>query len=1037
VTSKSTVIHSRTTRAVVRWMAVVGLVVAAVILDLYWIAQRPSRQLRSVEALLAQAYSKQRGFDLRLPGASYAPIESQQEKGETSAFSRPIALLEAESRIAVRLAKNPDDGQWLRLRARAEMLDQHYDDAVATLQRATDAQPEDVPLLADLGCAYALRAEGERRDIDYGAAIDMLWRFLRATPDSPEALFNRAVVYKRMFLYDDARKDWEHYLKVDPSSGWAQEARGRKQAIEEKMAAREQAMKSLASASGYLESVKSGRAYDPEFYLEAAVTSWLPASATDATAGEAVGRLSRLLREKHGDGWMEDLLKAKHDVRYRDATAHLAAALTQNLAEEHEGALEEARQAQRIYRDAGVRAGELRAKYEEVYALYRSLEAKRCLGVARQLAGEAVILRYGWILGQALMEEGTCGAAAGEEGGGRGSFERALAESRGRGYKTLELRALGLLGGNATSLGNQVAVWQQITDRLATYWQAPYRGNRGHQFYSDLSKASASLGYKFSAFVFLRAAAEEISKTPSHVLEAQARTILASLADVADLTSEADREFTTASEIFASCRQTDTLQRKRFRAELARAESQVRNNPEMSLRQLRKMLSPDVRFPTVDAELIFYQAEGRAKLILGDLEGANGAFQRAIRCNEQMLASLSAGMDRGGPLHKSEDAYRGVVHVSSDRNPEDALKRWEWYRAADLTGPRRPLDLSSALPHLGSEVVLSYVLSPAGNLSVWVLRDGAVECRRLSVRREQLEPVVKRFLRQCADPKSPISALQRDARQLYDWLIAPVANRLRPDVVLVIEPDGLIGAIPLQALVDPTGSYLGERFPIVVSRGLIAYQERSHLKPLTSQSAALVMANPALGSEMAKAFPPLVDAAREAQDLATLLTRGRLLSGKESTLEALESARGDVEIFHFAGHSFSTEGESGLLLATSGEGDLGGRLLKGSRLLGQDWSHCSLAVLSACSTGTGERNGFVNPESLVRAFLNAGAGRVIASRWNVDTAATAGFMRRFYQSVLSGALPSLALREAAAALRKDPTTAHPYYWAAFQLFGYK
>jgi CHAT domain-containing protein len=46
-------------------------------------------------------------------------------------------------------------------------------------------------------------------------------------------------------------------------------------------------------------------------------------------------------------------------------------------------------------------------------------------------------------------------------------------------------------------------------------------------------------------------------------------------------------------------------------------------------------------------------------------------------------------------------------------------------------------------------------------------------------------------------------------------------------------------------------------------------------------------------------------------------------------------------------------------------------------------------------------------------------------------------MRRFYQSVLSGALPSSALREAAEALRKDPTTAHPYYWAAFQLFGYK
>ena len=171
--------------------------------------------------------------------------------------------------------------------------------------------------------------------------------------------------------------------------------------------------------------------------------------------------------------------------------------------------------------------------------------------------------------------------------------------------------------------------------------------------------------------------------------------------------------------------------------------------------------------------------------------------------------------------------------------------------------------------------------------------------------------------------------------------------------------------------------------------------------------------------------------------LKVLGTAARVLGGKESTREALESARAGVEIFHFAGHSISADGDAGLLLASSEGGDSGGDLLKGSRLLGQDWRHCSLAVLSACSTGTGERNGFVNPESLVRAFLNAGAGRVIASRWNVDTAATAGVMGRFYQSVLEGALPSSALRGAAEALRKEPATAHPYYWAAFQLFGHK
>ena len=83
VTAQSTVIHSRTKRTALRSGAIIALVVGAVLLGLEWIAQRPSRELRSADALLAEAYSKQRAFELRL-------------------------------------------------RARAEMLDRHYEDAVST-----------------------------------------------------------------------------------------------------------------------------------------------------------------------------------------------------------------------------------------------------------------------------------------------------------------------------------------------------------------------------------------------------------------------------------------------------------------------------------------------------------------------------------------------------------------------------------------------------------------------------------------------------------------------------------------------------------------------------------------------------------------------------------------------------------------------------------------------------------------------------------------------------------------------------------------
>ena len=94
-------------------------------------------------------------------------------------------------------------------------------------------------------------------------------------------------------------------------------------------------------------------------------------------------------------------------------------------------------------------------------------------------------------------------------------------------------------------------------------------------------------------------------------------------------------------------------------------------------------------------------------------------------------------------------------------------------------------------------------------------------------------------------------------------------------------------------------------------------------------------------------------------------------------------------------------------------------------------------VLSACSSGTGERYGLVNPDSLVRAFLHAGAGRVLATSWNADSASAASLAHSFYAKMLAGSEPAEALRGAARELRRNAATAHPYYWAGYQLFGYK
>ena len=191
-----------------------------------WQIGRPAR-------LIATAYTQQRPFDLRIPGAGYAEVRPLL-RGPSSSFQKSAALLEAEAAIARELEKNPAGVKWLALRARAEMLEWDAETAVATLERARQLRPADADLLADLGMAYALRAEAQSRAADYKSALEYLGRAVDARPQFPEAVFNRALVYERMSLYKDAASEWSRYLELDKTGPWHEEAQRRLRELDAK-----------------------------------------------------------------------------------------------------------------------------------------------------------------------------------------------------------------------------------------------------------------------------------------------------------------------------------------------------------------------------------------------------------------------------------------------------------------------------------------------------------------------------------------------------------------------------------------------------------------------------------------------------------------------------------------------------------------------------------------------------------------------------------------------------------------------------------
>jgi CHAT domain-containing protein len=994
-----------------------------------WIAPDPAR-------LLAEAYTRQRPFEFRIPDAGYAPVR-QKRVAPSSSFQRPRALLRAGARIAAELEKDADDAKWLELVARAEMLELSPEDAIANLKHVLERKPDEPDVMADLGMAYALRANVQSgRAVDYGYAIDFLEHSLRARPKSPVAVFNLALVYENTNSVEDAIREWRYYLTLDLSGPWREEALKRLSDLEQKRKVRQAGLEQISDKTPdrLLRSIDSGETVEPEEYLDMAVTEWLPRRWEDVRYQRVLSELAKRFITQHNDPWLRDLLAAKRSEDMVRGLAALAAAVKANLSDETDRALEESTEASRQLRAAGSNAAALRSEWEHIYALHWSAEsANDCINQASVVAQHAEALRYSRILGQVLIERGNCRAITSDSGGAGEDFARGLRVATEAGYGELALRASGILADLQTEGGNMMAAWTSGVEGLAKFWTGTYSGIRAQQIYFNLGRSAKGLGLMQTSYVFRRAAVSALAETLHHLLEAIERGNLARAAVETGRPLEAVAELDRADRLFGEMEQTNRLQNFRALMNLHRAESQVASMQARSALGLLEEMRPTA-LKLNEPDLIDYESlMGDALQQAGRPFDAEQSYRRAIALCERSLSTLRGFRDRTQLLAAAAQPYRGLVRILYNRgNSEGALRLWESFRADGMPSGGRRWDIGEGLQQFRSESFLSYVMLQDKAL-VWLSDDRGIEARQLTFKAQDLDNVATRFLRECADPGSDQRALIRDSRQLYEWLIAPISDRLDPKRALIVEPDGAVGAVPIQALLDARSHYLGERFAITFAAGMADYQRRSLVAAVSRNAEALVVADPVLGKSLNGTFPPLPGAIAEGKAVAEHFDHFVLLPGEKATLHALEQNRPGTEILHFAGHGFSNAGNGGLLLSPgqSHVADVG--ILDAKALAHQNWNRCRLAVLSACSAGAGENQGPVNPESLVRGLLWAGVARVVASRWNVVD--QSGVMNYFYADLLSGTDVAYALKNAAQRIRKEKETSHPYYWAGFQNFG--
>jgi CHAT domain-containing protein/tetratricopeptide (TPR) repeat protein len=967
-------------------------------------ACRPAEPLYDLPPALARALAAP-GIAPRLSAAgSFRACPEPVPAGGTipAAACAPPSRRQRErlTRLALHARGMRDSAAALHLQALVDVVvddpgTASLDRAVARLRAAAAVARRPAPVLADLSAALLVRAERAQAPRDLLEAYEAAERALRADPRSAAARYNRALALDRFGAVDEAAREWDAFLAVDSTSGWAREARRRRDAT-------------LALAA-------------PTAPADTSAHAWALFAAAERLRRAAV--LGRALeRRPGGDASLADAVRAIRAARGVDVAA---------LAREHRAyGAAMARFAALDY--DGAEAGFARAAGSASPVLARW--ARIHLGAIRQQQGRAAESER--------LLEGVAGEASARhpalEGRARWPLARLLtraerwtpalpqAEAAARrfaaaGERENEAAALDLLAMARFESGDADAGYRDL--HRAARLLRPYRASqrRHNLFFSAADRASAD-GLRHAALRLQDEAVAVAARNGAPATMAEARLqrarYHAALGDAARARADVD-----AVRLLA--RAPDENGRAWTAAILAEANGLVslRADPRRAGAALDSAAAAFARIRVPIRERPALVGGADARIAAGDLRGAARLLESALR---RMDGRPPAAFDEQGPV-----LDRLVLLTLAEGRVLDALEQVERARPSLSAGdaPRRPL---APLP---GETAVEYARI-ADTVLAWTISAAGVDVTRTVVD-------TVRFARTLREVQGRLARGAREAevRPALAWLhgvlIAPVERWIGTEAPLVIVADGEIASVPFAALFDGRRErYVVQDRPV---RFAVSLREAARRPAPARPGGVVLVSDPAFDARRHPLLERLRHARAETDSVRARYPGARVLADTGATRPAFLGALAGASVVHFAGHAVFDDARparSYLLLAPS-PGDARAGEIPASELALMDLRHVRLVVLSACGTvrgGGGRGDGFT---SLSGALLAAGAGGTVGSTWPVDDRRTAALMTRFHAVYRHAGDGPRALRDAQLALLRspDPALRSPAAWAAFRYTG--
>jgi CHAT domain-containing protein len=409
------------------------------------------------------------------------------------------------------------------------------------------------------------------------------------------------------------------------------------------------------------------------------------------------------------------------------------------------------------------------------------------------------------------------------------------------------------------------------------------------------------------------------------------------------------------------------------------------------------------------------------RLLFSDLQSQ----RTAIAALQGKLFNLTGGADRDQNGKQIADLEAQIAGLQEKYRLLEARIAREAPKLNQLTSSK-PVTLESVQRAAaeGRYDILYYVLTDT-NLFLWHIGGADVEVKKVFLPHAVLSVKAATLHDRLVAPRdSPDAAFNDDiSRQLYLYLIQPVSAFIKSHHLVLIPQDELT-TIPFQALENPAdGKYVGETFEV------------SYAPSATVLATLEAKPNLKNGRLLAVADPQIHDASEEVKAIGALYPgRSKVQAGEQASKTEVKTWVGGYDFVHLSVHGKFNPSDPLLSYLQFKPGPTDDGHLTAAEMFGLPLQKNALVVLSACETGKAQATHSGELIGMVRSLLYAGAGNLVLSSWEVNSASTKLWMETFYREGQTKA-PAEAARLALVAVKANPAFHHPFFWAPFLLTG--